>query len=930
MENVNITSIEFDKSMPLWATNETLDKLNKLLVKETQLSRKDINKLTTIVSKIVTQNKSTASDGKNITKEVAKTDKTLNKILSQLSTLNKNIIKANQQSSKTGAAQSSNNNIQNNKNTTAPAKMSKATQSEIKHDVNIRMNQALTQQMAFIHKSVSRHSGIMKQVSARFDMSIKRMETVVNKQDKLNAKIGGALERMVGIMGSMTKDGIKIKGTIDSTEKFKSSKNEVQESKPDGRQFGIMRSITKRLEAPNRDRDIFNRNSRRFSRNNNVKRRTLSPVRGTPKNPALAVLTSFGKVLGTVVKGLKTFIGVLGKLNVVGAIVTGAKALYNSMDDIIIERRKMLQSGFSFAKEAEGFDGAKLRATMNDSGLTMERGLKAMEKNATLVNKLGVQPFLKTIGELTADGGVGSLLGDLGMTIPEIDDYASQYMSTLQRLGDSERLREDSRARATENFIRQADQMGKVTGLGTKAILDNVLKIQQDVKYRIAMNNLDKKQRENMEAFTARMVAFTGGDERAAQAFTMAALDPAGRGLLASEEGQKMHSVFSQAGMGDIFTNFNEFAKNAKNMSSEEQGAYLANVVTDMQSRGESFTEAQKAQLYLLAEQDDKFGGALVLLLNQLDMADPEKYRDAVKSNLTGDEQTGTRKDAALAAAAAQKENLVSEALDTDIARAAYANTNELIIKTADTFTEGTKGILDGLRSVIDTMTSLFKKIISPFESLISVIRKFPGMGGNDDDEPENKTTESSEPVNIHDQIIDSGMGELAAGMGNDNTSTTKQNSGNVIVEHPKDTQEQRNKSLPILEESDAYKQKRQDYERRKAERQNKNVIVEHPKDEPKVVEPEQPKEQPLPTAVSVMTKEIELAIAEVNRREDGLENIKTLEQSATTDVDRENYREMIANAKEQIEQAKIQHKILLDMLDAIKRDNSMIKNASQ
>ena len=656
--------------------------------------------------------------------------------------------------------------------------MSTAVQSEIKHDVNIRMNQALTQQMAFIHKSVSRHSGIMKQVSTRFDMSIKRMETVVNKQDKLNAKIGGALERMVGIMGSMKKDGIKIKGTINSTKKCKTSKNEVkeskpcgrtfgimdsiskrleapnrdrdifnrnsrkfnrnnnvQESKPCGRKFGIMDSISKRLEAPNRDRDIFNRNSRRFNRNNNTRRRRLSPVRGTPKNPALAVLASFGKVLGTVVKGLKTFIGVLGKLNVVGAIVTAGKALYNAMDDIILERRKMLQSGFSFAKEAEGFDGAKLRAAMTGSGVTVERGLKAMEKNATLINKLGVQPFLKTIGDLTADGGIGSLMGDLGMTIPEIDDYASQYMSTLQRLGDTERLREDKRSRATEEFIRQADQMGKVTGLGTKAILDNVLEIQKDVRIRAGTRSLNEEQKVNFEAYTNMITAFTGGDKNASREFAIAALDPASRGLLGSEEGMNLQVALGQTGLGDVFTKLDNVVMNAKNMSPEELGKAFQEITRDIQKA--DISKAHYDQVVMLSK-DSKHGAAASMLLNLMDNAVANAFNVPKKgdSNLTGDEQTGTIKDAALNKAAVTAQNVVSETLDTDGARAAYGTTNKGIAAAAEVFSAATQGIMDALTAVINTMTSLFGTILRPFELLIDGVKavaKWFGIFGDDD-----------------------------------------------------------------------------------------------------------------------------------------------------------------------------------------------------
>ena len=722
MEDINITGADFGSNLPKWATDETLRRLKRVIENDSARDKKDQQKIIGLLGKIVSADKSNA----NINKQ----------IITELKSLNKTIASS-AKSNKTTATKQSPSDAAHNKAVEDLLKKANSNLESIKNNVN---QQAPTSSSNNSKQNTSDNkdfSRAMEQVIKRFSDNTDNSKPTDNKdliqgigkifsnntdESGDTKKTNDTLGLITAILGKSNKEIERLTGVVSSintsgADKLKrigkgSLENRVEEATAGKRKDDILKSVENIL---NKAGGQLGTKSVKVGKQAG---KLASAIGGVAK-----FALKFGKmipVIGTVITALSSLSAIVGIV-----VESGKKYAW----DVQKEYRGMLKSGFSFGIETieKGvkMDGIRLHKMINTAGVAVADGIALMEKNAVLVNNLGVDGVFNTIAkvaEYTNEAGV-TFENQLMLSRQEIGEFTTQYLASSMNLLSREKLREENREKAARKYITDVMQFGQVTGQGMQVIIDRMNTLRQTSDFKLAMESRTGEQQETLETALT-LTSSLNLDPSMIEKLNTILMGQRGLGFAEVEGGVEIRNALERLVSGSG-SRLDELFRKVQigEITSEQYKAEFANVIDFMKSK-----ETDKVATRQIAIADNANEKSSAHILNAFRNMD---------SNVLRNGPTGSEKSSELSAAQAAAENQINlaktvlegiaiNAADDESARNAMKTTVELMGKAAETGADVTVSLLSNILSLL---TWSMDKLVTA----VSKIASWSFFGGNEE-----------------------------------------------------------------------------------------------------------------------------------------------------------------------------------------------------
>lgn len=712
MEDFRLVDADFNGSMPQWASEDSLKKLHKMIDNDIRLKKKIDQKTLQLLGKIHTTSAQGNKTQKDILAILKKQAKSSDDISKQTDRTNKLLTQ-----------------IAKNTNPNKPSK-----QQTTKTDVNVDV-EFDTKELEKTYNDFVRLTG---QTLKSFDTTLSKG---LDNIRKIKNEVDVTVENNQGIKNEID---VTVEGNNNSNN---FSRDAIQFNKQYAEQIikhltviakntlslGDDSSYKDLAEAIQQGRDTTNhevvidngdsidRIGRLLEENQTrtVRERFLD-------NKAIKGVNKFASGVGKVARGLE---GVAGKLPVIGAIVTaltGITALVGAAADLAKkgawdyqqEYKNLLISGFSFGVETieDGIkmDGIKMRELLMSSNLTIEESMRLLDKNAKLVNYMGLESYSRSISKVADaenESGV-KFVDQMMMSREQLAEMTTQYLATARHLGQVELLNSNKRTEAAQQYIKDAKMFGQVVGVGMDAITQSINELKKSNDWALATVGMDVESEEyrSMELLGSLGKALNM-DNSTDTAIKDALTDSRGAGLMGTEEGQKFFTSLNMMN-SDLAAKFNEaiIKTSKREMSTDE----LKGVMIELHEMAAN-TTISKDTADAMRMMDDGFKSGMPFL-NAFKTLSPE----ALQKSLVGETDYDTSSAVAQKQSEAQNaitvaqnvwEHELLKGLDSDASRAVMEATLD-ITKTGADFAAQTPALLKSYIGIfIEKMNALIDSV---------------------------------------------------------------------------------------------------------------------------------------------------------------------------------------------------------------------------
>lgn len=199
----------------------------------------------------------------------------------------------------------------------------------------------------------------------------------------------------------------------------------------------------------------------------------------------------------------KHITGAVSQLPVFGTAVGGLTQLFVSvLDNQIDVFRTLSSTGVDFG---ESLFGAQLAATK--AGLTLETFGQVVGSNAETLAKFaggaaeGARRFTEVSGVIQKK--FGPQFSALGMTMEETAQFTADYMELQTTLGRRQKTDANAQAIETAEYIKNLDNLSKVTGKQRDQIADMLQAQAEDKRMKALLATMDEDARKNLMNMTA-------------------------------------------------------------------------------------------------------------------------------------------------------------------------------------------------------------------------------------------------------------------------------------------------------------------------------------------------------------------------------------------------------------------------------------------
>lgn len=695
MEDINITGADFGSNLPKWATDETLRRLKRVIENDSARDKKDQQKIIGLLGKIVSADKSNA----NINKQIITELKSLNKTIASSAKSNKTT--ATKQSPSDAAhnkavedlLKKANSNLESIKNN---VNQQKPTSSSNNSKQNTSDNKDLSRQMEIVRKLVSDNidkSGNTNKTNDKSD-TLGLISAVLGKSNKDVERLVGGVISSINTAGA---DKLKRigKGSLG---------NRVEEATAGNRKDNILKSVENIL---NKAGGQLGTKSVKVGKQAG---KLASAIGGVAK-----FALRFAKmlpVIGTVITALSSLSAIIGIV-----VESGKKYAW----DVHKEYRGMLKSGFSFGVETieKGIkmDGIRIHKMINTAGVSVADGIALMEKNAVLMNNLGVGGVFNTIAQVaehTNEAGV-TFENQLMLSRQEIGEFTTQYLASSMNLLNREKLREENRDKAARKYITDVMHFGQVTGQGMQVIIDRMNTLRKTNDFKLAMASRTTKEQETLETALTLTNSLNFADPSNINKLNDILMGQRGIGFSEVEGGAEMRNALDRLvfDAGSKFDNLLREVQTGEITAAEYQTKF-ADLIDYVTSTGIDKDAAR--QILLAGNANEK---AVADFVTALSTADSKVLRNG---------PTVTERSSELSAAQAAAENQINlaktvlegvaiNAADDESARNAMTTTVKLMGKAAETGAAVTETLLTGILSLLtwsmDKLVTAVSKIAS-------------------------------------------------------------------------------------------------------------------------------------------------------------------------------------------------------------------------
>ena len=505
-----LDAANFDRSMPKWATEETLSRLENMIktaskdeariLKETHnvlkdISRhskdtarvqktrddrmaKDLGKIVKILGEVKGKTSSNKPDVsgdkiiKGITESASKDAKSINDNLSNI-----------EKSTKELGNKLNSTLIDKNKADEKTAKESAKASKEIKDAIDEK-SKKLADLIQYANDTADSSQKVLEDIAKH----LATFNGAGSGQSDQNSDNGGGDDRneRTRFRDSMTSGMNDINRNLESIQYAIETQTAVTQ--------GILSNSTssddlkKIIEDNAKRRDRTAR--RRTERSGNSMRDMFDNARDRA-NDNNSSASGLNKILGTLGKSLGSLTKLLRVLPGVGTMLSGAMLAATAVNktaeytfDAQKEFREMMDRGFTFkvlGAEAQEdgqsrLDGITVRETMTRNGIGLETATKVLENNTRLINNLGLNNTFRELGNVLGDANdPNSLPNKLGMTRDQLAVIAGDFYGMRNRVEDiNESMSSLDRENAAKRFIRNVTDMSSTLGVSVEEIRQHI------------------------------------------------------------------------------------------------------------------------------------------------------------------------------------------------------------------------------------------------------------------------------------------------------------------------------------------------------------------------------------------------------------------------------------------------------------------------
>ncbi len=496
-----IDAANFDRSMPKWATEETLSRLEKLiktankdeqrLLKETQKTFKSMEKLDRDLLKSQSQSNT------KILKELTKITKLLGAANSPKS--NKDSSKSKEDVKKlTQASEKNAKSI-----TSAIEKSEKAADKRTEKITKAiqKAESSSDKQSKQVTDSVENVSKQVKQSSEALATLLKESNDLAKKTEQLLSDLGKQLNKSSSSAPSPsgqtngTDQASYQNSMVSGINKVNTNLELIQRTleQQNANTQGLLNNNPSKQDLS----DIINRQTREYTRvreataerSGNAMRDMFETARNASSGQS-AGLGALSGIIGTLSTSLGGLVRIL-RATPLGALANGAMVAASMVNktaeyayDAQRDFRDMMDRGFTFnvlgAESSEGgesrLDGITLRRTITDNGVGLETATKVLEHNTRLINDLGISNMFGEIGRVLGDANdSNSFVNQIGLTRDHVAMMVGDFYAIQNRVSN---INDDFTALERENlakeFVTNVRGMSATLGVSMEEIRQHI------------------------------------------------------------------------------------------------------------------------------------------------------------------------------------------------------------------------------------------------------------------------------------------------------------------------------------------------------------------------------------------------------------------------------------------------------------------------
>lgn len=568
-----IDSANFSRNLPKWATEDTLNRLERLIGNSNKESQKSLQD---IVRTMRTLSNSEADLFKETQKGNKDTNAELQKIVKMMG----------EQASNSSSPSSSGSDSATN---------TREIRSDLK-EINTSTQKA-------IKSILDGNSDVSSRLKTANETNEKVSNSLLSIFDEIKKLSAGSNSNSDSDTGSGSGSGSDSTSRIDDNRKFQQGEksNNILEDIRD--QLVKQNATTERLVSKtvpsDRMRELLNNNANRISNANrsatdssmgslgemfrSASNRNSRHGRGNQSSTLISkAVRSMSGVATTLTRLLKNTH--IGKMVSAGMMAyTVASKTFEYAYDVQSQFHDMVNRGFNFgemqANRPDRVDGISTRRAITSNNVGLETATKILENNTRLINELGLDTTFTELGNIIGHpDDEGSVTNRLALTRDEVAIIASDFYGIQRRINNiSREFTAIDRQRMATKFIENVRTMSQELGVGVPKIREAIEQFTNSNEFTRSSTFMRGEQSQNVSSF-AGIIKSVGIDDALADMILSASTSTMGL-----YDASIMNSDLAKSPLfAEVLLPYSDQLKDVRNQSPEQQLEMVRSMANDV------------------------------------------------------------------------------------------------------------------------------------------------------------------------------------------------------------------------------------------------------------------------------------------------------------------------------------------------------------
>lgn len=187
---------------------------------------------------------------------------------------------------------------------------------------------------------------------------------------------------------------------------------------------------------------------------------------------------------------------ILGKLPIIGAILTPIMGLINILDDQLDMFQTVSKSGLQFSDGLTGVNVAVAKI-----GVGFERGTEILTQYNNLIQRVGIQSFGNFFESVRK---TSNNLVRLGFSNDDLVKYSAEYLETQKNLTGLRRFNEVQQSKDFNNVMMEFYKASQMTGVAIGEIIEQLRSMSEDSRTRQVLQSLSQESQQSLALLRAR------------------------------------------------------------------------------------------------------------------------------------------------------------------------------------------------------------------------------------------------------------------------------------------------------------------------------------------------------------------------------------------------------------------------------------------